>query len=37
MFTDLHDGFDDTDLYSQYLLHKLSLGGQYHKEGLERY
>lgn len=27
VFADLQDGFDDTDWYSQFLLHKLSLGG----------
>lgn len=38
MFADLQDGFDDTDLYCQFLLHKLSLGGQWcPKEGLGKY
>lgn len=39
VFVDLQDGFNDTELDSQFLLlHKLSPGGwQCHKEGLERY
>lgn len=38
MFADLQDGFDDTDLYSHFLLHKFSPGGQWcPKEGLEMY
>lgn len=38
MFADLQDGCDETDVYSKFLLHKLSPGGQScHEEDLERY